>query len=589
MPLPDPTLWLNIDPANEQAWDDFMGQNDLWHNAIYQSITLNGLQTYTKKPNYYGGSDIKTWLAAQQQEHQGIAGSLQIGQSADLYDVDPKNTQDMQMWMAAHAMEHLRILQATTSPITAKYNFSYNYSTGWLDTVSVSGSNATIDGTPFYRYPINPPASWGTFPATLGDGATYPFEDGNVDGWFASGSGISVSSNTNSSYAYSGEGSLACALSLGASSGAAAAVQLNPAQALSANNLYAMVYFPANSYLSYNLWFQDSSGNRANSAAQKPGSGAGWYNIQYANGDAGASVPSGMNWNSIEYVGVTFSTGVGVPNPLYSFGSGTDGWAATSYSQVSVGASGGNLTFSGNGRIQAAAPGAPLNMEGAEISVPFSFSANPQGDNCELYLGAIDSGGNLLIISYATTTTSTSGTFSGVINSVGSFNAGAISTFNLTLADLTDSAGTLIGEVGTFSTSGSGFSGTVYVDHVNIGNNTTATPAPMYGWGVSLPSFLGLRPLESVVSSTVTFTESDPSPATSSVLCRVSTDNGSTWGAWNACTSGQPIPGLTTGVNGQQLAFQFNVKMYGESSALPTVSDIQVTVNTTLTLLEPLY
>jgi hypothetical protein len=153
--------------------------------------------------------------------------------------------------------------------------------------------------------------------------------------------------------------------------------------------------------------------------------------------------------------------------------------------------------------------------------------------------------------------------------------------------DTTSTSGNASGYLGTFSTSGSGFTGTAYIDHVNIGGSGQ-TPAPLYGWGVSLPSFLGLRPLEQVVSSKVTFSQSNPAPDSSYVLMRVSTDGGTTWGNWLQCTNGSPIPGLVTGINGQSLAFQFDVKLYGSSTSSPSVSEIQVTVSTELTLLAPL-
>jgi hypothetical protein len=49
----------------------------------------------------------------------------------------------------------------------------------------------------------------------------------------------------------------------------------------------------------------------------------------------------------------------------------------------------------------------------------------------------------------------------------------------------------------------------------------------------------------SVGSSKITWTENKPASTTLTVKAAISTDGGSTYGSWQACTSGQAIPGLT--------------------------------------------
>jgi len=53
----------------------------------------------------------------------------------------------------------------------------------------------------------------------------------------------------------------------------------------------------------------------------------------------------------------------------------------------------------------------------------------------------------------------------------------------------------------------------------------------------------------SVGSSKISWTENTPANTTLTVKAAVSTDGGSTYGSWQACTSGQAIPGLTQGMD----------------------------------------
>jgi len=575
MSLPDPALWIGIDPSKPSQWEDFIAQNDLWHKAIYQSAQLNGLPLYVKKPNFYGKGGMQEWLATQQQEHTAISSSFKMGTAADLYDVNPSSPEEMKLWMAAHAEEHLAILQAATSPITATYNFKYDYSSGWLDTLTVTNGTATLDPTPFYRYPISPNPNWGTYPATLGDGATYSFEDGSMNGWFGTG----ASANTNAAYAYAGEGSLAVALALAAGSSGGPAVSLSPYLDLSANNLYAEVYLTASfngGGNSVNLWFQDSTGLRANGPGTV-GSGTGWFTLQYQNGAAGEVVPSGFNWNSIEYVGVTFVTAAASSSSL----TGT-------YSNSSFACP---LTVTYNGLWALA--GATVTASG---TVTWANVSGAPAKTSNFQMAATDGSGN---VAYGTVDSISTGDSNGnptvasmtstlVIPSTG-FNGQDVVKMTITMSESTNLSGNScsLNAITQTGATGNPFTGTLYVDHVNIGGNQQ-TPAPLYGWGVSLPSFVQLRPLESVQSSSIVFSQSDPSPDYSGVFCRVSTNGGTTWGAWNACTSGSAIPGLTNGINGQSLAFQFNVKLYGSSTSTPFVGEIQCALNTQLTLLAPL-
>ncbi|MGI6125226.1 MAG: discoidin domain-containing protein, partial [Acetivibrionales bacterium] len=53
----------------------------------------------------------------------------------------------------------------------------------------------------------------------------------------------------------------------------------------------------------------------------------------------------------------------------------------------------------------------------------------------------------------------------------------------------------------------------------------------------------------SVGSSKITWTENKPASTTLTIKAAISTDGGSTYGSWQACTSGQAIPGLTQGMD----------------------------------------
>jgi len=53
----------------------------------------------------------------------------------------------------------------------------------------------------------------------------------------------------------------------------------------------------------------------------------------------------------------------------------------------------------------------------------------------------------------------------------------------------------------------------------------------------------------SVGSSKITWTENKPASTTLTVKAAISTDGGSTYSSWQACTSGQAIPGLTQGMD----------------------------------------
>jgi hypothetical protein len=97
--LISPLLWQSVPFKDNDAWLDFMGQHDRWHQAF--AIKL--------KIAWFPMDDLREELSAHQRLHDATADSLGIPRAGDLTSYDLKNDRDSYTsWHFLHSNDHQR-------------------------------------------------------------------------------------------------------------------------------------------------------------------------------------------------------------------------------------------------------------------------------------------------------------------------------------------------------------------------------------------------------------------------------------------------------------------------------------------------
>lgn len=115
--LIDPLLWQTIPFEDPDAWEDFLGMHQLWHETLAK-VTETSWQPLDIRAT--GGpateqSKIKLQrasLMANQQMHHDIADSLGINRSGDLVSYDLTNRDQFIGWLWVHSLDHARLRTA---------------------------------------------------------------------------------------------------------------------------------------------------------------------------------------------------------------------------------------------------------------------------------------------------------------------------------------------------------------------------------------------------------------------------------------------------------------------------------------------
>lgn len=115
--LISPLLWQLVPFADVDAWDDFLGQHEAWHQALAR---VTGTAWHPLDLRIAGGPETpearqkltRAALALNQQMHHDVADALGISRSGDLvsYDLTDRDRYTGFLWV--HALDHERLRQA---------------------------------------------------------------------------------------------------------------------------------------------------------------------------------------------------------------------------------------------------------------------------------------------------------------------------------------------------------------------------------------------------------------------------------------------------------------------------------------------
>ena len=112
--LIDPLLWQTIPFEDPDAWEDFLGQHQQWHEALAK-VTQTAWQPLDLRP--VGGgltpeAKVKMQRASlmvNQQMHWDVADFLEINRSGDLVSYDLTNRDQYVGWLWVHSLDHSRL------------------------------------------------------------------------------------------------------------------------------------------------------------------------------------------------------------------------------------------------------------------------------------------------------------------------------------------------------------------------------------------------------------------------------------------------------------------------------------------------
>lgn len=110
----DPSLWSSIPPRNPSAWADFLGQFEIWHRALAQTIArTTGRSIYTFPMGDGGSSE---WLSAVQRVYAEATAALGIAGPTDLQSYDLNNPTEFASWAWLVSLESRRVRLAAGLP-----------------------------------------------------------------------------------------------------------------------------------------------------------------------------------------------------------------------------------------------------------------------------------------------------------------------------------------------------------------------------------------------------------------------------------------------------------------------------------------
>ncbi len=95
-----PLLWQSVPFRDNDAWLDFLGQHDRWHQAFGVQLKIPWVPL----------DDLREELSAHQRLHDATADALKIPRAGDLTSYDLKNNRDSYTsWHFLHSTDHQRL------------------------------------------------------------------------------------------------------------------------------------------------------------------------------------------------------------------------------------------------------------------------------------------------------------------------------------------------------------------------------------------------------------------------------------------------------------------------------------------------
>lgn len=115
--LISPLLWQSIPHQDPDAWDDFLGQHQAWHETLAK-VTGTAWMPLDLRP-FGGPADAESRqkltraaLGENQLMHNAVADALQVARDGDLVSYDLADRDQFVGWCWVHSLSHERLRQA---------------------------------------------------------------------------------------------------------------------------------------------------------------------------------------------------------------------------------------------------------------------------------------------------------------------------------------------------------------------------------------------------------------------------------------------------------------------------------------------
>ena len=112
--LVQPTLWQSLPFKDKDAFVDFLGGHDFWHDALDQLLRAAGAAPYPSLP--LGDGPVTDsegdWHLIHQAMHEGEAAGLALSGPDDFTSYDLNKLDEFSTWTWLHAQEHIRLALA---------------------------------------------------------------------------------------------------------------------------------------------------------------------------------------------------------------------------------------------------------------------------------------------------------------------------------------------------------------------------------------------------------------------------------------------------------------------------------------------
>ena len=112
--LIDPALWQTIPMEDVDAWEDFLGMHEQWHQALAEATGTFWQPLDLRAQGGAASQETKVKLSraalmVNQQMHYDVADALGIGRDGDLVSYDLSNRDQYVGWLWVHSLSHSRL------------------------------------------------------------------------------------------------------------------------------------------------------------------------------------------------------------------------------------------------------------------------------------------------------------------------------------------------------------------------------------------------------------------------------------------------------------------------------------------------
>lgn len=115
--LIDPLLWQTIPFEDVDAWEDFLGMHEQWHETLARATGTSwsplDLRAQGGPPDAESKVKLqRSALMVNQQMHYDVADALDINRAGDLVSYDLTNRDQYVGWLWVHSLDHARLRTA---------------------------------------------------------------------------------------------------------------------------------------------------------------------------------------------------------------------------------------------------------------------------------------------------------------------------------------------------------------------------------------------------------------------------------------------------------------------------------------------